>query len=222
MLAPSAGPSGAIVWRIKGKALKERADPLPVAGAVREITVMTDHPPSPARVGDVWLALILCSQVLLVFAGLLIYQLYSWYQGYTGIGITFSEILPFLVVGFLAQFVDAAIGMGFGVISSAFMLALGTPPQRSTAMIHTVEVFGSGLSAIFHIKEGNVDWGLFMRLVAPGILGAIGGALLISLTPELIMRPIVMAYLAVIGGILIIRGYLNRSAADRLSFPKLK
>lgn len=38
-------------------------------------------------------------------------------------GIDPSELLPFVLVGFLAQIVDGAMGMAFGVISNTLLVA---------------------------------------------------------------------------------------------------
>lgn len=172
-------------------------------------------PGTPARVGHVWLALILCSHILVLFAGLLAYQVYQWQAGFAPAAIAWADILPFLAIGFVAQLVDAAIGMGFGVITSTALIAAGMPPQRSTALIHSVEVFGSGLSAISHIRQRNIDWGLFMRLVAPGILGAAIGAVAISYVSAELARPVVLLYLAAVGVILIVRGYRRSATSER-------
>ena len=44
----------------------------------------------------------------------------------------FSELLPFIGVGFAAQLVDGALGMAFGVISNTLMVGvLGMPLPRA-------------------------------------------------------------------------------------------
>ena len=164
---------------------------------------MNEEAGTPARKGHVWLAMLACGWIVVLFAGVVVWQLAA--GEVTLSDITFERMLPFLLAGFAAQFVDSAIGMGFGVISSGLLLSLGIPPQRSTAIVHGVESFGSGVSAISHIWLGNVDWGLFVRLVVPGVLGAIVGAALISWVPTQVARPVVFGYLAVIGAVLLYR-----------------
>jgi uncharacterized membrane protein YfcA len=41
-----------------------------------------------------------------------------------------DSFVLFLVVGFLAQIVDGALGMAYGVVSSSVLLAFGVPPRR--------------------------------------------------------------------------------------------
>jgi uncharacterized protein len=119
---------------------------------------------------------------------------------------TFVELLPFIAVGFAAQLVDGALGMAFGVISSTLLLSLGVPPAAASAGVHAVESFTTAASAISHVAHRNVDWRLFARLVIPGIIGGILGAYLITNVAAEIARPLVLAYLSVIGLYLFWRG----------------
>ena len=77
----------------------------------------------------------------------------------------------FLLVGVLAQAVDGALGMAYGVISSSVLLALGVPPATASASVHAAEVFTTAASAGSHAWHKNVEW----RLLAP--LGLVGGFL---------------------------------------------
>lgn len=117
------------------------------------------------------------------------------------------DILPFAAVGFAAQIVDGALGMAFGVISSTLLVSLGVPPTAASAGVHTVEAFTTGVSGISHILHGNVDWKLFMRLAVPGIIGGVLGAYVLTQVPSDVAKPIVLAYLLTIGGVLFWRGW---------------
>ena len=116
-------------------------------------------------------------------------------------------LLPFVAAGFAAQLIDGALGMAFGVISSTLLISLGMPPAVASAGVHTVETFTTGASGISHILHRNVDWKLFRRLAIPGIIGGVLGAyVLSSLQDEQWVKPLVLAYLAAIGLLLIWRG----------------
>lgn len=111
-----------------------------------------------------------------------------------------QAIIPFIFVGFLAQLVDGALGMAFGVITNTLLVSvLGFPPARASASVHLVESFTTGASGLSHILHGNVDWKLFGRLAIPGIFGGAIGAYLLSNVDGKVARPFVMAYLVVIG-----------------------
>ncbi len=117
------------------------------------------------------------------------------------------EYWPYVIVGFLAQIVDGALGMAFGVTASTLLLYLGMPLAVTSATVHAAEVFTTGASGLSHHAFGNVDRNLFGRLLLPGILGAILGAyILVSLSGE-VLKPLVAVYLMAIGGIVIYKAF---------------
>ncbi|WP_297803280.1 sulfite exporter TauE/SafE family protein [uncultured Brevundimonas sp.] len=105
----------------------------------------------------------------------------------------------FLLVGILAQAVDGALGMAYGVISSSVLLALGVPPATASASVHAAEVFTTAASATSHVAHRNIDWRLFLPLTIAGVLGGILGAYVLSGIDGDIIKPFVILYLAVIG-----------------------
>ena len=134
---------------------------------------------------------------------------------------TLSELLPFILVGFAAQLVDGALGMAFGVISSTLLVSLGVPPAAASAGVHAVEVFTTGASAISHSLHKNVNWKLFRRIVIPGVIGGILGAYVLTNIPAEKARPLVLAYLALIGLYLLWRGirHEHRERKPRIVEP---
>jgi uncharacterized protein len=111
-----------------------------------------------------------------------------------------QALLPFIAVGFLAQLVDGALGMAFGVITNTMLVSvMGLPPARASAAVHLVETFTTAASAVSHSFHKNVNWKLFARLVIPGVIGAVTGAYLLSNIDGKLAKPFVMAYLTCIG-----------------------
>ena len=108
-------------------------------------------------------------------------------------------LLPFIAAGFLAQLIDGALGMAFGVISSTLLVALGVPPAAASLGVHTVETFTTGVSGLSHVAHRNVDWRLLARLAVPGMIGGALGAFVLSNVDAGAARPFVLAYLATIG-----------------------
>lgn len=104
-----------------------------------------------------------------------------------------------VAVGLLAQIVDGALGMAYGITSTSFLLATGSSPAVASAAVHIAEVFTTGVSGIAHIKLGNVNKSLFLRLLLPGMGGAIAGAWLLSRVDGDTMKPWVSAYLLLMG-----------------------
>ena len=120
--------------------------------------------------------------------------------------LTLLDLLPFIAVGFAAQLVDGALGMAFGVISSTLLVSIGVPPAAASAGVHAVECFTTGVSGISHVLHRNVDWKLFARLAVPGVIGGALGAYVLTQIHADAARPMVLAYLSLIGVYLVWRG----------------
>lgn len=84
-----------------------------------------------------------------------------------------------LAVGFFAQLVDGAVGLGYGVVCSTSMMLAGVKLPAISGSIHTAEMFSSGISGYSHYKFGNVNKKLFLSLVIPGVVGAVSGSMLL-------------------------------------------
>jgi uncharacterized membrane protein YfcA len=114
-----------------------------------------------------------------------------------------QNIFLFIVVGFMAQMIDGALGMAYGVSSTTFLLGLGLPPAVASASVHTAEVFTTLASGISHLKLGNVDKTMFKKLVIPGVLGGIVGAYILTSVPGEAIKPFISAYLLIMGLIIL-------------------
>ena len=124
-------------------------------------------------------------------------------------GVTAWDLPPFVAIGFVAQLVDGALGMAFGVICNTLLVAVvGLPPARASANVHIVETVTTALSGLSHFVSGNVDRRLFFRLLLPAIVGGVAGAYLLTNLAAAVVRPFVLAYLIAIGVYLLIRGLL--------------
>lgn len=115
--------------------------------------------------------------------------------------------LVYVLVGFLAQMIDGALGMAYGVSSNTFLLSVGIPPATASASVHMAEVVTTGISGIAHWRLGNIDWKLVKRLLIPGVIGGVTGAYLLTSIPGDIIKPIVSAYLLVMGGVIIYKAF---------------
>jgi hypothetical protein len=92
--------------------------------------------------------------------------------------IDVPSFLMMMFTGFLAQMVDGSLGMGYGTISTTFLLANGVSPAIVSSRVHSARVFSSGVSGYSHHRFGNINRKLFKALVIPGVIGAITGATL--------------------------------------------
>lgn len=132
-----------------------------------------------------------------------------------------DDFLLFVAVGFVAQMVDGAIGMAYGLIATSVLISLGASPAVASASIHAAEVVTTGASGYAHWRVGNVDRHLVLRLAVPGVLGGVAGALFASFMPGHIIRPLVSLYLAAMGGLILLRALRPpaEAAPPRRVFP---
>ncbi len=107
-----------------------------------------------------------------------------------------------IAAGFVAQLVDGALGMGYGVTCTTVLLSIGVNLSAISGSIHTAEMFSSGASGYSHYKFGNVNKKLFKVLLIPGVLGAILGAYLLSVYGDQYakyFRPVLASYTLILG-----------------------
>jgi siroheme synthase-like protein len=107
-----------------------------------------------------------------------------------------------LLAGFLAQMVDGALGMGYGVTCTSVLLSIGVPLPAISSSIHTAEMFSSGASGFSHYKFGNVNKKLFRLILIPGVLGAVTGAWLLARFGQeyaSYIRPLLAGYTLLLG-----------------------
>ncbi len=117
----------------------------------------------------------------------------------------------FIIVGFMAQLVDGALGMAYGVTSNSLLLSLGVPPAISSASVHFAEVFTTLVSGFSHFKLGNVDKTLFKKLLIPGIIGGVVGAYVLTQIPTGIIKPLIAIYLALMGVRILFKVFRKKS-----------
>ena len=158
------------------------------------------------------------SALALMVIGHLIFS----YASLDRLGLVWTSLLEdedffyYLMGGFIAQMIDGALGMAYGVTATTFLLTLGVPPAVASASVHSSEIFTSGVSGYMHLKFGNVNSKLFKTLLIPGVIGAILGAYVLTSLEEYvyIIKPIVAVYTLILG-ILIIKKALKKRIEKR-------
>lgn len=114
-------------------------------------------------------------------------------------------------VGFIAQMIDGALGMAYGISATTFLLSTGATPAVASASVHIAEVFTTGLSGISHVRLGNVKRDLFLRLLVPGIVGATVGVVVVTQVDGKAMKPFISGYLLLMGLYILWRAYHRRT-----------
>lgn len=151
----------------------------------------------------IWLTIVLSIAVLIA----VFWQREPEFQAYI------AEINPmfywFLAGGFVFAMVDGAIGMSYGVTSTAFSLSMGIPPASASMGVHLSEVLSNGIAGWMHYRMGNINWKLFKLLIIPGILGAVAGAYLLSSLEHYgtYIKPFISLYTLILGGVILSKAF---------------
>jgi len=125
--------------------------------------------------------------------------------------VLISIFLLVLVWGFFAQYVDGALGMGYGATSAS--LILGTTalyPATVSASVHMAEIFASAASGLSHLRFGNVDKKIVIPLTCAGIPGGVVGAYFLAQMPGNLMKPFVGVILFILGLRIFLRYYSRK------------
>ncbi len=171
------------------------------------VTHSEDHPLLKIAM---WLALFLLTATLIYFC----YRLLSG-NGVSGTKLIIGEALVSdvfwwsLLVGLIAQIIDGALGMAYGITATTFLLATGSSPVIASASVHIAEVFTTGVSGVSHVKLGNVNKPLFLKLLFPGILGAVTGAYILTSVDGNFIKPFISLYLLFMGFYILSKVFLK-------------
>lgn len=124
--------------------------------------------------------------------------------------VLISIILLVLVWGFFAQYIDGALGMGYGATSASLILGTTTLyPAIVSASVHTAEIFVSAASGLSHLRFGNVHKKIALPLTCTGVIGGVIGALFVSEMLGEFVKPFVGIILFILGLRIFLRYYLK-------------
>jgi uncharacterized membrane protein YfcA len=165
-----------------------------------------------------------------VLTGLVVYLMHRLFMGehdQTGMALVKQTLhdpmfWTAVAVGLLAQAIDGALGMAYGITSSSFLLAAGAPPAMASGAVHLAEVFTTGVSGVSHLRLGNVSKTLFLSLLLPGIVGALIGVYILGQVDAAVLKPVVSAYLLLMGVYVFSKAFrhADRSASRRDLSPR--
>ncbi len=126
-----------------------------------------------------------------------------------------SQFLLFVFLGFVAQIIDGALGMAYGVSANTFLLSIGVPPAAASASVHLAEVFTTGISGLSHWRLGNIEKELIKKLLIPGVIGGSIGAYILTSIPGDRLKPFIAVYLLVMGVIVLRKAFDKNHRANQ-------
>ena len=184
-----------------------------------DITHASDHP----------LLRIASYLVFAVLIGLVLYLAYRLFLG--GNVRSGNEIIKdaihdpifwsAILVGLVAQIIDGALGMAYGITSSSFLLAVGASPAMASGATHLAEVFTSGVSGVSHLKMGNVNKKLFFSLLIPGIVGGLIGTYILGNVDGKALKPYISLYLLIMGLYVLSKAFRHIQARYEINAAKI-
>ncbi|MDI6855885.1 MAG: sulfite exporter TauE/SafE family protein [Candidatus Thermoplasmatota archaeon] len=118
--------------------------------------------------------------------------------------------LLIVLVGFAVQYIDGALGMGYGASSSSLLIAAGLMPALVSASVHTAEIFATLASGISHLRFGNINKKIVLPLICTGVIGGVFGAYFLANMPGKLMRPIIAIILLVMGARIFVKYILKK------------
>ncbi len=112
----------------------------------------------------------------------------------------------FGLIGFVAQLIDSALGMGFGIISASVLLTQGVSPALVSASVNAAKLPTTGAAALSHFIHENLNWKIVVAVSVFGALGGMTGAFILASLQGAALKTLVTTYLFFIGGIIVWRG----------------
>ena len=118
-----------------------------------------------------------------------------------------QEFLLYALAGFVAQLIDGALGMAYGLTVMSILMTAGVTPVTASATLHAAECCSTGASALSHHAFGNISKFLFRQLLLPGVLGAMLGACVLVSLPGEKLKPYIAGYLLLMGLMILARAF---------------
>ena len=122
----------------------------------------------------------------------------------------------FAIAGSVAQLIDGALGMGFGLTSSTLLLTLGASAAVASAAVHAAEIGTTLVSGASHWHAENIDKDVLVRLAIPGGIGALLGATFLSSIDLSSSKIFISTLLLFLGFLLLYRNLFQSPAPQTL------
>ncbi len=135
--------------------------------------------------------------------------------------LNYSDFLNGFIIGIIAQTIDGAIGMAYGITATTFLLSQGVSPAIASSSIHISEIFTTGASGLSHWRLNNIDKKLFLNLVFPGIIGGIIGVIILTNIDGKILKPWISIYLVIMGLYIILKAIKKNIFTNKISSKKI-
>ena len=138
--------------------------------------------------------------------------------------LNISSILILFFLSFVAQTLNASLGMGYGTIAVPVFILLGFEPLDVLPSMLSVQVLSGITTAIFHYRHGNIDFSknsrarkLAVVLTIFSIIGGGSAAFMAVNIPQIFIK-IYIGVIAISMGLLV---YIFRNKRIQFSWPRI-
>ncbi|GAA1875316.1 TSUP family transporter [Paeniglutamicibacter psychrophenolicus] len=114
-------------------------------------------------------------------------------------GLTAGTIALIVLAGFAAGWVDAVVGGGGLLQLPALLLVPGISPVQALATNKMGSIFGTTTSAITYYRRAAPDLRTAIPMATVALAGSFGGAILATLLPPEVIKPVIIAALIAVG-----------------------
>jgi uncharacterized membrane protein YfcA len=109
------------------------------------------------------------------------------------------------LAGLVAQLIDGALGMAYGVTATTLLVSSGTAAASASATVHLAEIGTTLVSGTSHWRFGNVSWRTVRWIALPGAVGAFAGAVILGESDGQWTAVAVSAILLALGAYIVVR-----------------
>lgn len=114
-------------------------------------------------------------------------------------GLTAGTIALIVLAGFAAGWIDAVVGGGGLLQLPALLLVPGISPVQALATNKMGSIFGTTTSAITYYRRAAPDLRTAIPMAVVALAGSFGGAILATLLPPEVIKPVIIAALVAVG-----------------------
>ena len=118
-----------------------------------------------------------------------------------------DRFIEFAAVGFFAMLVNGMLGMGFGIISAAILLAQGVAAPLVSVSVNAAKLPTLATLTLSHWMTGNLEGRVVWRIALWGVVGGLAGAFLLSTLKGAPLILLTNIYLVVVGLLILVKAF---------------
>lgn len=132
-------------------------------------------------------------------------------------GLTWEALVLIALVAFAAGWVDAVVGGGGLLQLPALLLVPGIHPVQALATNKLASICGTATSSITYYRRTHPDLRTALPMAAAALSGSLGGAVVATLLPVAVFKPIIVVALLAVAAFTALRPAMGAETNLRFS-----